>query len=289
MSSDVFIQIFFNGLMLGLMLSMIAVGLTLVFGIMHIVNLAHGEIYMLGGFGIWILFAKLNINFIVSLVITAALVGFFGALIERFLFKPFRGNLLPSMIVSIGIILILQTSALLIFGIMDKPVPTPGNLEGTMDIYGAILSVERLIIIIIAAISVVSLFLFIRFTKPGKSMRAVADDQVAAALQGVDIDRTCSICMFIGCGLAGVAGSLMGCLFYVNSQMGATPFMKALVVLVLGGMGSIIGTILGAFIIGFVESTASTFISGPVAHLLIFLVLVIVLLVRPRGLFGHEE
>ena len=283
------LQIFVNGIMTGMTITLIALGLSLVFGILHIINLAHGEIYMLGGFGIWWFSAECGINYVLAAAITVTLVAFLGILIERLLLKPFRGNLASGLIVSVGLMLILQTSALLVFGIADKAVPTPSVLEGTVSPFGISLPIARLSIIVIAGLLVLVLHLFIKYAKYGQAMRAVAQDEEAAALQGININLICSLAMGIGCGLAAAAGCLMGFLFYVQPFMGAMLLMKALAAIVLGGMGSIPGTIVGGLIIGLVDSFGSTLLNTIIASMLVFLVMIVVLLVRPTGLFGHAE
>jgi len=272
--------------MLSLLLILFALGLSLIFGIMRILNFAHGEIYMLGGFGMWGLFAQHHVNYFLALVLTMAGVALIGIIIERFIFKPFRGKLLSGLIVSLGLILILQTSTFLGFGITDKAIPTVPGFGGVISVFGVVFSRERLFIILIAAVLVLLLHLFLKRTKPGKAMRATAQEPDGAALLGIKVDSTCSIAMGIGCALAAAAGSLVGTMFYINAFIGQPWLMKGLAAVVLGGLGSIPGTIVGGFIIGMVESFGTTYIGGDYSFILIFLVLLIVLLVRPRGLFG---
>jgi branched-chain amino acid transport system permease protein len=287
MSEQIFLQTLVNGIMGGLVLIMIALGLTLVFGVLHIINMAHGELYMLGGFGIWLLFAQSQVNFFLAALATTVAVVALGVLIERFLLKRFRGNLLGGMIISMGLTLILQTTALLTFGGRDKGVPT--LVTGKIEIFGVSFSWERLMVVMICAVLITLLYAFVRYTNLGRAMRAVAEDQDAAALQGINIDKTCSLAMGIGTALAALAGILIAPIFYVNPFIGASPLMKGLVVIVLGGLGSIPGTLLGGLIIGVVESFSSTLFNNAIAMALIFLVLPIVLIFRPAGLLGHEE
>jgi branched-chain amino acid transport system permease protein len=285
----IFLQAFVNAIMMGSILVLIGLGLSLVFGIMGIVNLAHGEMYMLGAYGLWWFFNQHNINFFLAIVLSVILVSTLGIIIERFLFKPVRGDFLTPMIVAVGLILILQTSALLAFGIRDKGVYAPEAFQGMLYVFGSTFSKLRLSVMLVGGVVTVLLYLFIKRTKIGQAMQAVAQDAEAAAAQGISIDLISSLAMGIGCGLAAMAGCMMGCIFYINPYMGSLPLIKALVVIVLGGLGSIPGTIVGGLIIGFVDSFGSTFISTPIATMLVFLVLVIVLLVKPTGLFGLAE
>lgn len=294
MEQNVIIQTFVNGVMLSTVLILFALGLSLIFGIMHIVNFAHGEVYMLGGFGMWWFFAGERLiggqglpGFVLSLVLTMALVAGIGVVMERLFFRKFRGNLLPGLIISVGLIFIMQASVAKGWGFLDKAIPTPSAFEGVIHAAGATLSKERLFVIVIAVVCVVGLYLFLMRTRQGRSMRACSQDPDAAALQGIGVDKTCSIAMAIGCALAAASGCLAGSVFLVNPYMGSFPLLKAFVAIILGGMGSLPGTILGGFVIGFTESFGSTYLSSTVASMLIFLVLIAVLVVRPMGFFGR--
>jgi branched-chain amino acid transport system permease protein len=287
MSGEIFFQCFVNGIMSGSILVLVALGLTMIFGIMHIVNFAHGELYMLGAFGLWIFFAELQVPFFLAFILSMIFISGLGIVIERFLFKPFRGDLAPSFIISLGLVMLLQTGTLLSFGIEDKAAPTPSAFQGLVHIGGAVLSKERLFVILVAAILMAGVWLFIQRTKPGQAMRAVAQDQDAAALQGISIDATASLAMGVGCALAAAAGCLMAPIFYVNPYMGAVPIMKAFVVIILGGLGSVGGAFIGGFVIGFVDSFGSTYLSAPIAAMMAFGVLIIILIFRPQGFFGH--
>jgi branched-chain amino acid transport system permease protein len=275
--------------MLSFVLILFALGLSLVFGIMHIVNFAHGEIYMLGGFGIWWFYAQHNINYVLSMILTMVLVAAVGLILERFFFRRFRGNLLPGMIISVGLIFITQASVATGWGFLDKAVPTPSTFEGVITAFGATISKERLYVIVIALACMIGLYFFLMRTRQGRSMRATAQDPDAAALQGIAINNCSAMAMGIGCALAGIAGALAGQVFLVNPYMGSFPLLKAFVAIVLGGMGSLPGTILAGFVVGFTDSFGSTYLSSTVASMLIFLVLIATLVVRPRGFFGRAE
>jgi len=281
-------QCLINGIMSGSLLILVALGLTMIFGIMHIVNFAHGELYMLGAYVLWILLGQMGVNFFVSLVISMIVIAAIGMAIERFLFKPFRGDLAPSFIISLALVMILQTGVLLGFNIEDKSVPAPAAFQGMVRFAGMALSRERLIVIVIAVALIACLYLFIQYSKPGQAMRAVAQDPDAAALQGISIDRISSLAMGVGCALAAAAGCLTAPIFYINPYMGAVPIMKAFAVIILGGLGSIPGAFIGGYVIGFIDSFGSTYLSAPIAAMMAFGVLILVLIFRPKGLFGHD-
>jgi branched-chain amino acid transport system permease protein len=289
MEQNVVLQTVINGVMLSVILILFALGLSLVFGIMRIVNFAHGEVYMLGGFGMWWFYAQHDVPYVLSLILTMAMVAGIGMIMEKLFFRKFRGNLLPGMIISVGLIFIMQASVATGWGFLDKAIPTPSVFEGVIHSLGATLSKERLYVILICAAVVVFLYLFLMRTRYGRSMRATAQDPDAAALQGIGVDRTCGIAMGIGAALAAAAGALAGSVFLVNPYMGSFPLLKAFVAIILGGMGSLPGTVIGGFMIGFTESFGSTYLSSTLATMLIFLLLIVTLVIRPTGLFGRAE
>jgi branched-chain amino acid transport system permease protein len=291
---EMLFQTFVNGVMVSLILILISAGLCLIFGILHIVNFAHGEFFMLGGFGAWWFFDLHSIpiggptlRYILAMIVTIILVGLIGILVERLFFRPFHGNLIATMIVALGIVFILQASALVSFGARDKSIASP--FEGTLDIGGISLSGERMAAIICGVVFILALYFLIRWTKLGKAMRAVAQDLEAAQVQGVNIGRIFSVAMFVSCGLAAAGGALVGPIFYINPYMGAEPVMKAFVVIILGGMGSLLGAVIGGFIIGMTESFVTTYVGAHFAMVIVFLIMIGVLLVRPTGIFGHAE
>ena len=292
---DILVQTLANGIMGSLILVLVASGLCLIFGIMHIVNFAHGEFYMLGGFGAWLffdqriipLFGPPTVQYILSIILTFILVAFLGILVEKFIFRRFRGSLQAIMIVAFGVMLILQASALVTFGVTDKAFGSP--FSGYISLGAISVSGERLAAIICGIIFILAMYLWVYRTKLGKAMRAVAQDSEAALVQGIDIRLVFSLAMGIGCALAAVGGALVGPIYYVNPYMGVEPIMKAFVVVILGGMGSLFGAVIGGFIIGMTESFISTYVNAHSAMLAVFLLLIGVLLIKPAGMFGHEE
>jgi branched-chain amino acid transport system permease protein len=256
---------------------------------MRIVNLAHGEIYMLGGMGMWLFSTRLEMNYAVSMILSMIVVGGIGLLLEKFVFRPFRRDMLGAVIVSVGLILALQAAALLSFGIEDKGISTPEVLRGIIRPLGVQFSKQRLFAMGMGVVFIVLVQLFLRFSKMGQAIQAVAQDADAASLQGIDIFFISSITMGIGAALAAGAGCLAGSLFNVNATMGGLPLLEAMCAVILGGMGSIPGTIAGGMIIGFVKSFSATLFGGNVAIMIIFLAVVIFLVVKPSGLVGYAE
>jgi len=291
---EMFAQSMVNGVMGSMILVLIASGLCLIFGIMDIVNFAHGEFYMLGGFGAWLFFSENVIpaimpdvlRYILAVLLSMVLVAALGIVVERFILRRFYGNLQTVIIVSFGLMLILQAGALSIFGSSDKAFASP--FTGYLSFGNISVSGERLAAIICGCIFIVLLYFFILRSKFGMAMRAVSQDSEAAQVQGINTNLIFSLCMGIGCALAAAGGALVGPIFYVNAYMGVEPIMKAFVVVILGGMGSLPGAVLGGFIIGMTESLATTYMGAHMSNLIVFLLLIGVLLIKPTGILGHE-
>jgi len=279
-------QILINGLLISFSYILISLGLTLIFSIMRIVNFAHGEFFMLGGYVLFIFFEVLHLPLIGSLVLTMAVLLLFGFFIEKLVFKPFREDPLNSLVISLGLAMLLQNAILLIFGGLERSIQSP--LGGVFCIGGLYIPKERLFIILSCLILTFGLFAFLKWTKTGFSMRAVAQDKEAAALHGIAIDRISSISFGIGCSLAAIAGGLLGMLFDLSPFMGAQPVMKAFIVVILGGMGSLPGVIIAGMIIGFIESFIASFLQTSFADLISFLLLVTILILRPQGILGKD-
>jgi branched-chain amino acid transport system permease protein len=286
MEGSVLIRCIIEGLMMGMLYILVAIGLTLVFSIMDIVNFAHGEFYMLGGFISYVLFGQLHFNYFLTILIALIAVGLFSVLVERLVFKPFRGQILPAFIISLGLIWIFRESIRFIFGNWDKAIPVA--FPGIINVGKLTISVERFTTALIGAILIFLLHLFIQRTKWGRAMRAIALDRDAASLQGINIDFISSLAFGIGCGLAAVAGVLLGSVYYASASMGAHMILKAFLIIILGGLGSIPGCLLGGLLLGFFESFGHTFLNIPTVTIITFAVIFILLVFRPQGLLGHE-
>jgi branched-chain amino acid transport system permease protein len=284
MTFSFFIQVLVNGLMLGLTYVLIASGFSLIYGIMRLLNFAHGEFYMLGAFATYLLCEHLGVHYFIAMALSMVIIGILGVLVYHFFFRPFRDEHDPSLVIALGIAMLIGGLALIIFGEKDKSV-TP-VFSGVIQVWGATLSKERVAVILAAIVLMAALTLYIKFSKIGQAMRAVAQDREAAALQGIGVDSTFTLCMGISSALAGAAGALLAPLFYVNPFLGMHAVLKALVVVVIGGLGSIPGAIVGGLLLGFVESFGNTFL-GDITEILGFIIVMVVLLFRPQGLFGH--
>ena len=285
MTPQLFLQMFFNALTLSAEYILVALGLTIIFGIMHIVNFAHGELYMLGGFGIYVFNMRLGLNYFLAMAIAVVIVTIIGIFMERYFFRRFGRDILPVFIVGLGFVLIFQNAVMLIFGPNFRQ--RGAVFAGSLNILGARTTVERAVVVAFAAVLVLSVILFIQRTKIGRSMRAVEQDAEAASLMGISIGGIRSLCMGIGCAVAAVAGGLMFPVFGADPWVGAPLVMRSFMVIILGGMGSVPGAILGGLLVGFVEAYLS-FLWNPMWALLVaFSLVILILVVRPRGLLGH--
>jgi branched-chain amino acid transport system permease protein len=286
MSGSDLTQSILNGLTLSAIYILVSLGLTLILSIMNIVQMAHGEVYMIGAYLVYYLFSTLHINFYVSLLASILLVGGFGIIMQRFLFRRYTGDPERAMIISIGLMLALQNIVIFIAGGVAKAYASP--FTGVVKFFNVGLSWERLVIIAVGIILVVFLFLFVRFTRQGQAMLAISQEKEGAALQGININRISSLAMFLGSALAAVAGGLVGGLFSLLPTMGSFALMKGIAVIVLGGLGSIPGVIVGSVCLGLIDGIVPMFSSVYVAGLIGYGAIILVLFFRPKGIWGHE-
>lgn len=286
MDLSAFLQMLVNGTMIGFQLALFATGLTLVYGIMLIINFAHGELYMLGAFAVFFFAEQLGLNYFVSLVLAMIMVGFVAIATERIFFKPLRGQHIPSFIMSCGLAFMFQVVAVLAFGIKDKAIDSV--FPGVISILGASVSVERLMVSLISAVLIIGFYIFLLRSRSGRAMRAVMQDPEAAALQGVNINQTSSLGMGIGAALAAAAGGLLAPIFIFNPWIGPALTWEGFIVVCLGGKTSLPGTLLAAFILGYVKSFVTTLVDPVTALMSQAAILGIILTLRPQGLLGHE-
>lgn len=282
------IQQIINGLVLGCQYALLALGLTLIFGILNMSNFAHGEFYMIGAFvGYWLIMT-LGVPFFPALLIAMVVMGLIGIVMEHIFFKPMlkipHNN---SIIGSVGVSIILLNGAIVLFGPDPKRVITP-YVDKTINILGSVVTQQRFYIVIITIVLIILLQLFIKKTKVGAAMRATAQDQEASSLMGVDINVISKVTFLLGSALAAAAGTLLGPVFLVYPQMSIAAVLKAFVVVILGGLGNVQGAIWGGFLIGLVESFASGFFSSFYKDIIAFVIMIAVLLFKPEGIFGKS-
>ncbi|ARP85889.1 branched-chain amino acid ABC transporter permease [Bordetella genomosp. 9] len=274
-----------NGLIVGLLYLLMAVGFTLVFGVMRMVNFAHGEFYMLGTFAAYFLMTHGGMSFLPTLAITFVLAVAGGAVVEWGVLRSFRRDELNGMIATLGLAMILQNLALMLFG--PDPLSMPAIARGAMRFGKIVVPASRVYVVGFALLTLALLYGFLRYSKPGRALRAVVEDFEIASAQGIRARIYYPLGFGLGVGLAAVSGALMAPLFSVSPFVGATPLLKAFIVVILGGLGSLPGAAVAALALGLTESYASLFLSGSAADMLIFVIVIAMLVVRPAGLIGR--
>ena len=286
-----FISYLINGISLGSVYAVIALGYTMVYGIAKMLNFAHGDVIMVGSYIVFIAVNQMGIPPVVAILLSMALCTVLGLAIERFAYKPLRGaSSLAVLITAIGVSYLLQNLALLIWGSDPKNFTSVVDIPA-LDLHLAggkiVVSSETVITIVTAAIIMVGLSLFVNHTKLGHAMLAVSEDKGAAQLMGVNVNSTIALTFAIGSALAAVAGVLL-CSAYpsLTPTTGAMPGIKAFTAAVFGGIGSIPGAMLGGVLLGIIEIMSKAYVSTQLADAIVFAVLIIVLLVRPTGLLG---
>jgi branched-chain amino acid transport system permease protein len=281
------LQVTMNGLMLGLTYVLIAIGFSFIFGIARIFNFAHGELYMLGGWLVVIIFGVWGLNYGLALLGAALCIGLLGIAMDRIFFQPLRGQVIPPLVVALGLQLLISAVALIIFGEKDVSISSP--FPGVTTLGNLTMANERLFVILISAVLIAALFLFMRYTKLGLAVRAVPQNMEAATLQGVNINKVCRIAFFIGAIMAALAGGLLAPVFYVNSFQGQWAVFKAIIIVGVGGAGTLGGTIIAGLMIGLVEAFSFQFFGSAVSEIIGFAFIIVILLIRPQGLLGHES
>jgi branched-chain amino acid transport system permease protein len=285
--TGLFAQITVTGITLGFLYALIAIGLTLIFGIMRIIQYAHGEFYMLGGYCLYYCFKFLGLPYWAGVLASAAIIFFFGVGVQLLLFRPLHGkSMLYSLAMSMGLIFILSSGGLLTFGTVVRGIPE--FISGGIVIFGAFLAYERIIISVVSALLILGLWIFLQKTKTGMAMRAVSEDPDTSSLQGINTRRIHWIGFGIGSALAAVAGCLMGTLMLIIPTMGFMATMKAFMIVIMGGLGSILGALIGAFLIGFIDSFLTTLATAEIAYIMGFVAIFVILVFKPAGLFGQE-
>ena len=266
-------------------LALIAVGLVLIFGVMGIINFAHGEFYMLGAYCVVAVYAGLGLPFLLSVAVGLVFVGLVGIAAERTLFRPMRNNPLGGLVVSIGLLLVLQSLATLGFGVRMEHIPPPSQVVIKFT-EGVGIPLQRLTVVLAAIVFLSGLWVFLRRTRWGWALRASAQDPEAASLQGISISAASRIAVAIGTALAGVAGALTAPLVRTYPYMGHGVIIAAFIVIIVGGVGSLEGAVVAAIAYAFVHTFVTTFVDGVIADIVGLLLMLAVLIIRPTGLFG---
>jgi branched-chain amino acid transport system permease protein len=298
-----FLQELVNGITTGALYSLVALGFSMVYGVLKLLNFAHGDLYMIGAYigffviqwfgGSSALTIPVPLLLLVMFVLAAGLVGGLGVAIERFAYRPLRdAPRIAPLITAIGISFFLENAALLLFGAQFRVYNTANfiSLSSGIQIGSVTIDSVQIMVLVLGLVLMVGLRQLVNRTKLGKQMRAVAADREAAEMMGINVNFTISATFFLGSALAGVAGVMGGLLFnQVTPTIGFIVGLKAFTAAVVGGIGSIPGAMLGGLLIGVAESMITGYISSTYTNLFVFALLIVVMLVRPSGLLGQAQ
>lgn len=284
-------QIIANGLYLGAQYALIALGLTLIFALMNVLNFAHGQMYVIGGFVTYTVYAQLGMPFVVGVVASGVTLAIVGALVQKFLFGPVIRKSVreeSTMLLAAGLAFMLDAVVLLVFGEKQRGVPKIVNGIFNYNDFTIVMPYDKILVGVLAILAIATFILYMQYSKTGRAMRALAQDKVAAQLMGVDVDRYSIIGFALGAMLAGVVGGLLVSVTGINLGMGGPTSIKAFMMVMIGGAGVISGAIAGGFILGMMESIGLTVLAayGDITYLAIFASLMVFLAIRPQGLMG---
>lgn len=284
-----FLQAVLSGLLMGGVYSLIGIGLTIIFGVMQVINFAHGDLVMVGMYATWLLFSKAQLDPFASILVTAPLLFMLGALIQRVVIQRVLGAASENQILlTIGLGLLLSNTAMLLFT-SDYQLLTTSYSSASYDVLGISVSKPLVFAFMITALVACALYGFLMKTDTGQAIRATAQDREAAQLMGINVTRMSALAFGIGAALAGIAGALIAPTYYIFPQVGHAFTLKSFVIVVLGGMGSVVGATLGGFLIGIVESLSALYLASGLKECVVFGLFLLLLLFRPSGLFGRAR
>jgi len=282
-------QVIVNGLYLGAQYALIALGLTLIFALMNVLNFAHGQMYVLGGFITYTVYGQMKFPFLVALIASGVTLAIVGALFEKYLFRTVIRRSLreeSTMLLAAATAFFLDAIILLLFG--EKQRGVPKIVKGVFTSDWLIIPYDRIVVGLLAVLFIVGFMVYMQFSTPGRAMRALAQDRIAAQLMGVNVDRYSMIGFALGAMLAGIVGGLLVTITGVSSGIGGPISIKAFMMVMIGGAGVVGGAIAGGFILGMLEAVCLSVLHsyGDITYLVIFAALMVFLSVRPHGLMG---
>lgn len=284
-----FLQAALSGILMGGVYALIGIGLTMIFGVMQVINFAHGELVMVGMYLAWLAFTKLHIDPFVSIILTAPLMFGLGALLQRAFIQRVLGDAAENQILlTIGLGLLLSNAAMMLFT-SDYQLLTTSYSSATFQWGPLSVSKPLLVAFLITVVIAAALYGFLMRTDTGQAIRATAQDREAAQLMGIDVSRMSILAFGIGAALAGIAGSLIAPTYYIFPQVGEAFTLKSFVIVVMGGMGSVIGATVGGVLIGVTESLAALYLNSGLKECVVFGAFLLLLLFRPSGLLGKTR
>jgi branched-chain amino acid transport system permease protein len=287
MNASILAQVFINGLSLSAIYILVALGFTLLFGIMKFVNFAHGEFAMLGGFALYYLYGQFGVPWFLAVPLSAICVAVGALVLEALVFRWFYQKMFQSMIGTMGLSLAMMYLSVIIWDAYDRNIPP--EFTGLLSIGDAVIPLDRVAVAVIACAALGIFYLFMQFTRHGLAMRAASVDLEIARVQGIPTSLMYKLAFLISIGMAALAGALYAQIYTLSPFMGERPLLVAFIVVVLGGMGSIPGAALGGVILGFLESILGTFYGASVSAFVSFGAVILLLIFRPWGLLGKPE
>jgi branched-chain amino acid transport system permease protein len=276
------------GVAIGCIYILLATGLNLIFGVMKLVNFAHGQLLMISAFLTWTISVSAGLNVYVAIIVSMVIVAIIGVAVERLSFRRVLGtDKLNEIFVSLGLIYIFENIAALVWGLDSKQIVSPFN-GMSIDLPGMSITYDRAIAFLVVIVSLAAFGLLIQKTKIGLAMRATSQKSTTAMLMGINVEKIYVITFAIGAALAAIAGGLYGTIFNFDFQVGAMPTTIAFAIIIMGGLGSIKGAIVGGLLYGIVEQLANLLIGGTWGSAIAFVLLIVVLIIKPNGIFGEK-
>ena len=279
-------QVIMNSIVLGLTLALMGIGLTLIYGILMVVNFAHGEFYMLGAVFLYYVVTMAHLGYWASAVVAIVAVGVLGWVLEVLVFRRFHGDLIGGAIAAIALTVGIESITWEIWGPRTRAVSLP--IGGKTEIFGAVITNDRLLMAVVSLVTILALTWFIKYHRVGKAMRAVSQDSEAARVQGISSMRISALAFGLATALAALAGVLVAPNTFINPAMGSIPLTFAFIVVIIGGMGSVAGSLIASMIIGLQQNLTALWVGEQWSICIAFALAIIVLIVSPRGLMGHD-
>jgi len=282
------LQQVFNGIFLGSYYALLAVGLNIIFGILGVVNFAHGQFFVCGAIILYLVSTFLGIPYFVGVLIAAIGVAIIAVFIEKVAVSPLLEKKWWVPILStLAVFVVMRNTAIVFFGATPRRIPSP-FVGKIVNVAGVYMEGQRILVIIFAALSFIALHLYIKYTKNGKAMRAVSQDKRTARVLGIDINKVSALAFFIGGGLSGLAGAIITPVYSLNIDSNFTNLLKIFAVIIMGGLGSVKGALYAAYILGIGESLLQGYVSGTWSYTLAFILIILFLKIKPAGLYGKQ-